>query len=134
MSGLLLICLVPALLVFSPLGFGNMVAVIAKSRGRDTKRLFSVAGFLYLLLILGLLVAWIASQIGSQPEIANMLTVLISLVLGFGIIIAPLIALAVRMQNPDLFKKSVEATTTQPSNAPMTPEPEAPDREPRSAS
>lgn len=134
MSGLLLICLVPALLVFSPLGFGNMVAVIAKSRGRDTKRLFSVAGFLYLLLIVGLLVAWIASQIGSQPEIANMLTVLISLVLGFGIIIAPLIALAVRMQNPDLFKKSVEATTAQPSNAPMTPEPEAPDREPRSAS
>lgn len=134
MEGLLFVCLIPVVLVFPALGFGSMVSAIAKARGRDTKRLFSVAGFLYTLLMLGLLIAWIASQISSLPELANILLVLGVLVIGFGIIIAPLIALAVRMQNPDVFKKSVAATTTtQPSNVPLTPEPEAPDQETRSA-
>lgn len=132
MSGLLLVCLVPVLLIFAPLGFGNMVSVIAKARGHDTKRLLSVAGFLYMLLILALLVAWIAVQIGAEPEIANLFTALLVLVVGFGLIIAPLIALAVRRQHPDLFKKVDAPTTAPPSNAPMIPEPQ--DRETRSTS
>ena len=127
MSGLLLICLVPLFLVFPPLGFGSMVSTIAKARGRETKRLFSIAGFLYTLLTLVLLIAWVASLVaGYRLEISNILMTLIGLVIGFGMLIAPLIGLVIRMKHPDLFKKPVATPAAQPSNAPMTPEPEAP--------
>lgn len=134
MSGLLLLCLIPVFLIFSPLGFGSMVSVIAKARGWESKRLLSIAGFLYTLLTLVLLVAWVASLIGNQPEISDILLVLIVLVIGFGMLIAPLIGLVVRMQHPDLFRKPQATTTAQPSNAPMTPEPEAPGQDTGSAS
>jgi apolipoprotein N-acyltransferase len=111
-----------------------MVSVIAKVRGWESKRLLSIAGFLYILLTLVLLVAWVASLIGNQPEISDILLALIVLVIGFGMLIAPLIGLVVRMQHPDLFRKPQATTTAQPSNAPMTPEPEAPGQDTGSAS
>lgn len=135
MSGILLLCLVPVFLIFAPMGFGSMVSTIAKALGRETKRLFSVAGFLYTLLILLLLIAWVASLVGGyRPEIGNILMAILALVVGFGIIIAPLIGLVFRMQHPDVFRKPDVAHTSQPSNAPMTPEPEVPDQESQSES
>jgi hypothetical protein len=133
MSVLIYFCSAAVILIFAPLGFGSMVSAIARTRGRDTKRLLSIAGFLHLLLTFILGVAWLVNQ-WYRPELSNMILMLVFLVIGFGIIIAPLIELAVRMQNPDLFKKSVATTAAQPSNVPMTPEPETPDQETRSVS
>lgn len=122
---LLLFGSVAVVLIFAPLGFGGMVSAIARTRGRNSKRLLSISGFLYLLLTIVLGIAWFASQ-WSGPEMGNIIGMLIFLTIGFGFIIAPLITLVIRMRNPDLFKEPETTTTAQPSNVPMTPEPDVP--------
>lgn len=125
MSSIYLFCLVPVLFILAPWGFGSMVSAIARLRGLNPKRTFWISAVSYALLpIAAFLVAWLANDILKSYELSNAMLILTYLLAGFGVLIAPLIYLAVRIRNPDGLQKQIVSQPSRPSDLPMTPKPE----------
>jgi hypothetical protein len=119
------LCLIPLALLLAPWGFGSMMAAIAKIRGWDAKRVFWVSAIVYALLpIVIYLIAWFAGVMLYLYSLGDALLILIYLIVGFGVLIAPTINLAIRARNPDLFKKTTVSHTSPPSNVPLVVKPE----------
>ena len=118
-----LFCFAPLLALLAAWAFGSMMSAIAKVRKWDLKRTFWVSAVVYTLIPLVFFILGIVSEIYSWYEISSVLLLLMYLTLGFGILIAPFINMAVQLRYPDLFKKPV-ASNTQPSNVPIQIKPE----------
>lgn len=124
-AGLTYLCLAPLLLILAPWGLGSMMSAVAAVRGWNAKQYFWTSVILSVLVQIGIfLIAWFVNDGLHEYGVASALLMLIYVIGGFGMLIAPLIGLAIRKRNPALFQKPVAGNIPQPSNIPVTPKPE----------
>lgn len=118
-----LFCFAPVLVLLAAWAFGSMMSAIAKVRKWDVKRTFWASAIVYALVPIGFFALTMVSETFSLYDLSGVMLVLMYLALGFGILIAPFINLAIRLRYPDLFKKLV-VSHAQPSNVPIQVKPE----------
>lgn len=102
-----------------------MMSALATVRGSNTKPLFWISAILYALLtIVVVLLDVYVENVVDDYDVAQVLIITFYLVVGFGMLVAPIIGLAIRRRNPELFKKPAAVHAAQPSNIAVTPKPD----------
>ena len=124
-TGLLFLCFIPVIIFLSSWGFGSMISAMATVRGQNAKALFWISAILYASFTIAVvLLDLYVENVVNDYDVTQVLIIIFYLIVGVGVLVAPIVGLVIRRRNPELFKKPVANNTPQPSNIPVSPKPQ----------